>query len=160
MSLHIRPIQASDDVCIQQIILQVGKEFGAIGEGFGPSDAEVAQMSQHYLAEQRSRYFVAELNGKVVGGGGIAAFNHSADTCELRKLFILPQGRGQGVGRQLSQACLAFARDQGYNRCYLDTLSNMDAAIALYHSLGFERLTQPLDGTIHNGCDVAMLKVL
>ncbi|WP_026970882.1 GNAT family N-acetyltransferase [Aliagarivorans marinus] len=160
MSLHIRPIQASDDVRVQQIILQVGKEFGAIGEGFGPSDAEVAQMSQHYLAEQRSCYFVAELGGELVGGGGIAAFNHSADTCELRKLFILPQGRGQGVGRQLSQACLAFAKDQGYSRCYLDTLSNMDAAIALYHSLGFERLTQPLDGTIHNGCDVAMLKTL
>lgn len=160
MSLRIRPIQASDNVRIQEIILQVGKEFGAIGEGFGPSDAEVAQMSQHYLAEQRNRYFVAELDEEIVGGGGIAAFNHSADTCELRKLFILPQGRGQGVGRQLSQACLAFAKEQGYSRCYLDTLSNMDAAIALYHSLGFERLTQPLDGTIHNGCDVAMLKTL
>ncbi|CSB72218.1 acetyltransferase [Vibrio cholerae] len=80
--------------------------------------------------------------------------------CELKKLFLLPTSRGHGVGRALSEHCLNFAKQQGYTKCYLDTLSSMTQAIKLYQQLGFEHLTQPMAGTEHNGCDVWMLKSL
>ena len=160
MTVSITEISTSDDARIAEIIQQVGSEFGAIGEGFGPSDAEVSAMSQHYHDHHRSRYFVARINENIVGGGGIAAFNGNTDICELRKLFILPQGRGQGIGRAISKQCLSYARQKGYQHCYLDTLSNMAAAIALYQSMGFIRLDAPLAGSIHNGCDVWMIKTL
>ncbi|MDE1514308.1 MULTISPECIES: GNAT family N-acetyltransferase [Vibrio] len=160
MTLEIVPIRPEFDGVICQIIQTVGAEFGAIGEGFGPSDAEVLAMSQHYHVQKRSAYFVALLNGIVVGGGGIAAFAQDTNVCELKKLFLLPTVRGQGVGRALSEHCLNFAKQQNYAACYLDTLSCMTQAIRLYQQLGFEHLSQPLVGSVHNGCDVWMFKSL
>ncbi len=87
-------------------------------------------------------------------------FNGSHKVCELKKLFLLPESRGLGLGRKLTEECLEFAKSQGYESCYLDTLKNMKSAIALYESLGFKHLEQPLAGTEHNGCDVWMLKQL
>lgn len=66
-NLRIVPIAAEHDTNICQIIKQVGKEYGAVGEGFGPSDAEVDNMSQHYHEQNRSLYLVALLDDKVVG---------------------------------------------------------------------------------------------
>lgn len=156
----IQPIEAQHDADMCQIIQQVGAQYGAVGEGFGPADAEVLCMSQHYLAEQRSQYLVAMIAGKVVGGAGIAPFLHYSDICELKKLFLLPSSQGLGIGKTLTQTCLNFAVEQGYQQCYLDTLSSMQAAIGLYERCGFRHLSQPFAGTLHGGCDVWMLKDL
>lgn len=160
MPLSIAPITAQQDDEICKIIKAVGEEFGAVGEGFGPSDEEVLAMSQHYHPQKQSLYLVAQWQGKIVGGCGIAPFNGSIETCELKKLFLLPDGRGHGIGKKLSQACLDFAKQQGYTQCYLDTLSGMTSAINLYQALGFAHLHGPMAETIHNGCDVWMLKSL
>ncbi len=160
IDLRIIPITAEYDAAIEHIITSVGKEFGAIGDGFGPSDAEVAQMSQHYHELNNSQYFIALINDEVVGGSGIAPFDETRNICELRKLFILPKTRGLGVGKALTLKCLEFAKQKNYQQCYLDTLANMDAAIGLYLSLNFQHLDKPLTGTIHDGCDVWMLKNL
>ncbi|MCL1066952.1 GNAT family N-acetyltransferase [Shewanella olleyana] len=160
LQIDIAAITASQDSRVAEIIKAVGAEFGAIGEGFGPSDAEVEQMSQHYLPEHKSLYLVASINGEIVGGAGIAPFNDSLTICELRKLFLLPESRGLGLGKQLTQACLDFAVKANYSQCYLDTLASMTAAINLYEKRGFKHLNKPLDGTIHGGCDVWMIKSL
>ena len=157
---RIEEISPGHDEAVCNIIKAVGAEYGAIGEGFGPSDPEVLNMSQHYRPQCRSLYLVAMLGDIVVGGSGIAPFNHCDDVCELRKLFLLPESRGVGLGRELTLKCLDFAKSQGYKQCYLDTLSSMKAAIALYEKLGFKYLDNPLDGTVHTGCDVWMLKDL
>jgi len=103
---------------------------------------------------------VALVNDQVVGGCGIAPFEQSRDTCELRKLFLLPASRGLGIGKSLTAQCLDFARQHGFSQCYLDTCANMTTAIGLYQQFGFSHLSQPLAGTIHSGCDVWMLKQL
>ncbi len=153
-------ITPGDDKSIGRIIRDVGAEFGAVGEGFGPGDAEVTAMSQHYIPADGACYRVARLNGLVVGGCGIAAFNREQGICELRKLFILPEGRGFGIGRMLVEQCLDFAISSGYTECYLDSLHNMEAAIKLYEGLGFQHLNTPMEGSPHNRCDVWMLKKL
>lgn len=160
MAVEIVAIKPEHDRDIGEIIRQVGQEYGAVGEGFGPSDAEVAHMSEYYGDESASLYLVASVEERIVGGCGIAAFEGSRTTCELRKLFLLPDSRGLGIGKALVNRCLDYAREKGYQDCYLDTLSNMQAAIALYEKLGFVHLDQPLEGTIHNGCDVWMLRKL
>lgn len=159
MTVNIEPIQSQQDETICAIIKAVGAEFGAVGEGFGPSDPEVLAMSQHYSQDNKSLYLVATLNGCIVGGCGIAPFNQSNQTCELKKLFLLPQSRGLGLGKALAEQCLDFANQQGYVQCYLDTLTSMTSAIFLYEKLGFKHLDKPLDGTEHSRCDVWMLKV-
>jgi putative acetyltransferase len=160
MTVLIEPISPEQDAEICAIIKAVGAEFGAVGEGFGPSDPEVDAMSKHYVSDSKSLYLVATLNGKIVGGCGLAQFNNSEQVCELKKLFLLPESRGLGLGKTLSEQCLSFAAAQGFKACYLDTLSSMTSAIKLYEKLGFEHLDKALDGTEHGKCDVWMLKQL
>lgn len=160
MDFKISDITAAQDQQVCSIIKRVGEEHGAVGEGFGPSDLEVTAMSLYYKDEDNSKYLIATIDQQVVGGSGIASFNDSVDICELRKLFLLPESRGLGIGKALAEQCLAYAKSKGYKRCYLDTLSNMKPAIALYEKLGFKHLTSPLNGTIHAGCDIWMLKEL
>ncbi len=160
MRYKIRKIRPEDDEQICQIIKTVGAEYGAIGDGFGPSDHEVRCMSQHYNDENNTLYLVATMDKQLLGGGGIAAFQGSEKICELRKLFLLPENRGLGIGRELTQRCLEYAKSRNYTQCYLDTLSSMKSAIKLYENFGFEHLRCPLDGTIHSGCNVWMLKEL
>ena len=136
-----------------QIIRMVMPEFGASGPGVAINDPEVDHLSVAYSAP-RAAYFVLERAGRVVGGGGIAPLAGSdAEVCELRKMYSLPGARGQGQGRRLLQHCLVRARNLGYQRCYLETLTGMDHAQRLYARAGFRRLCGPQGATGHFGCD-------
>jgi putative acetyltransferase len=156
----IRPITEADNAAVAAIIRAVMPEFGANGPGFAIHDAEVDTMTQSY-AIPRAAYFVVERDGVVLGGGGVAALaGGDEDTCELRKMYFLPALRGLGAGHALIALCLAKASEFGYRRCYLETLSGMDAAQALYLKNGFERIAGPLGGTGHFSCDKYYLREL
>lgn len=149
----IRPIETRDDATVAAIIRAVMPEFGAGGEGFAIHDAEVGAMSAAY-AKPRSAYFVLEVAGKVVGGGGVAPLEHGEpDVCELRKMYFLPEARGLGAGQAMITRCLDAARAFDFKRCYLETLTGMDAAQALYRKHGFTPLCAPMGSTGHHGCD-------
>lgn len=149
----IRPIEPRDDAAIAAIIRSVMPEFGAGGAGFAIHDAEVAAMSTAYT-HARCGYFVIEIDGVVLGGGGFAPLEGGeADTCELRKMYFLPTLRGRGAGRELIAHCLDMARRSGFTRCYIETLTGMDAAQRLYLANGFSRIGAALGNTGHHGCN-------
>jgi len=149
----IRPIEPRDDFSIAAIIRGVMPEFGAGGDGFAIHDAEVGAMHAAYT-RPRCAYFVLEINRKVVGGGGVAPLEHGEpDVCELRKMYFLPEARGFGAGQAMITRCLDTARELGFKRCYLETLTGMDAAQALYRKQGFTPLCAPMGSTGHHGCD-------
>jgi putative acetyltransferase len=149
----LRPIEPHDDATVAAIIRTVMPEFGADGAGFAISDPEVDAMSAAY-AQARSAYFVIEINGKVAGGGGVAPLEHGEpDICELRKMYFLPEARGLGAGHALIAHCLVTAHELGFKRCYLETLTGMDAAQHLYRQHGFTPLCSPIGKTGHHGCD-------
>jgi len=136
----IRPTTPGDDAVIAAVIREVMPEFGAGGAGFAINDPEVDWMHRAYSAP-RSAYFVVEVDGAVIGGAGVAPLQGGdADTCELRKMYVLPAGRGLGAGAALMARCLEAARGFGYRRCYLETLHGMDAAMKLYERSGFRRI--------------------
>jgi putative acetyltransferase len=162
MTLRIRPIQPSDDPVMAGIIRTVMPEFGAVGSGFAINDPEVDWMSRAY-ADPRSAYFVVEDEdgSGVIGGGGIAPLEGGdGETCELRKMYFLPQARGQGAGAQLMERCLQAARRIGFRQCYLETLAGMDAAMKLYARSGFVRIANPMGSTGHGGCNTFFLRTL
>ena len=78
-----------------------------------------------------------------------------AGCCEMKRLFVAPQGRGLGLGRALVWAVLAEAARIGYREMRLDTLGFMTEAIALYRTLGFAPIDPyydtPVAGTIFLG---------
>ena len=156
----IRPIEARDDAAIAAIIHAVMPEFGADGPGFAIHDAEVEAMSAAY-AQPRCSYFVLERDGVVAGGAGIAPLaGGDPDVGELRKMYFLPQARGVGAGTAMMARCLEAARAHGFRRCYLETLTGMDDAQALYRRSGFAPIGAPMGGTGHHGCDRWFLREL
>jgi putative acetyltransferase len=149
----IRPIEARDDAAVAAVIREVMPSFGACGPGFALSDPEVDHMSVAY-AQPRSAFYVVEEAGRIIGGAGIAPLaGGDADTCELRKMYYLPEARGRGLGERMLRLCLERARGFGYRRCYLETLTGMDAAMRLYQRLGFSQLPHPMGNTGHYSCD-------
>ena len=154
---QLRPIRGEDDLAMAAVIRTVMPEFGAIGSGFAIADPEVDWMSRAY-AEPRHAYFVIETDGRVLGGCGVAPLiGGDADTCELRKMYFLPEARGSGAGTEMMQRCLDAARAAGFKRCYLETLAGMDAAMRLYERSGFQRIDAPMGATGHGGCNAFYL---
>jgi putative acetyltransferase len=152
--LTFRPIQPEDDASVAALIRRVMPEFGADGPGFAIHDPEVDHMSAAYSATGAAYFVVVDAAGLVVGGAGIAPLaGGEVGVCELRKMYFLPEARGQGMGGRLLSHCLEVARNLGYRTCYLETLTGMDQAIRLYAKLGFSPLCAPLGQTGHGGCD-------
>ena len=156
----IRPITPADDSAMAAIIRAVMPEFGASGDGFAINDPEVDWMSRAYAAPLHA-YFVLVRDGRVLGGAGVAPLaGGDAGTCELRKMYFLPALRGMGAGAALMARCLEAARGFGFQRCYLETLTGMDAVMRLYERSGFRRIDAPMGATGHGGCNTFYLRGL
>ena len=152
----LRLITPDDDPAIAEIIRAVMTEFGCVGEGFAINDPEVHAMSEAYdlQATQLAEYYVVDDDGTVLGGGGFAPLaGGDPNTCELRKMYLLPASRGAGLGRKLLEHLLDRARAAGYRRCYLETMVTMHRARALYETFGFSPLARPCGDTGHFGCN-------
>jgi len=152
MTPVLRPIIPADDPHVARIIRTVMPQFGAVGPGFAINDPEVDAMYAEYT-KPRSRYYVVEVDGAVLGGGGVAPLaGGDAGTCELKKMYFLPDLRGQGIGERLLRMLLDDARAFGFTTMYLETLTGMDAAKKLYAKMGFTS-TCRAGATGHHGCD-------
>ena len=150
----IRSIDQTDNVEIAKVIRTVMTSFGAIGEGFSIEDPEVDQMYEAYQESQSAMYVVVGKEGNVLGCGGFAPLiGGDADTCELRKMYFLPEARGKGLGRKMLEMALIGAKEKGFKKCYLETLEHMTAARKLYEKAGFLPLTCSMGNTGHSGCD-------
>lgn len=159
-NLLIRPIQPSDNPHLAVIIRNTLTEFGAANPGTVFFDATTDALYELFQAE-KSAYFVAEADGKILGGGGIfPTENLPEDTCELVKMYLLPESRGIGLGRTLIEKCLETAADFGFQQVYLETLDELHLALKIYAKFGFEYLKAPLGETKHFGCGLWMIKKL
>jgi len=89
------------------------------------------------LTSGKARLWVAEDAGKVVGS--IAIVGHSPEAAQLHWFLLHPSARGRGLGRRLLKEAIEFSRARGYQMIFLWTLSNLDAAIHLYRTFGFQK---------------------
>ena len=90
------------------------------------------------LIAPRGRLYLIELDGIPVGLGGLKLI--STDTAEIKRMYLRPEARGHGLGRQLLERLLADARALGVRLVRLETAAFMPEAQALYKSLGFEQV--------------------
>jgi putative acetyltransferase len=110
----------------------------SVNLGFQNFDEELEQLPGEY-AEPRGALVTAWVGGQLVGCCALRPLD-SVDypmACEMKRLFICPAYRGAGLGRELAELMLDTARVKGYACVLLDTLSDMEAARALYEDLGF-----------------------
>ncbi|OSZ77455.1 GNAT family N-acetyltransferase [Chitinophagaceae bacterium IBVUCB2] len=156
----IRYIQPSDNPFLSKIVKDTLKEFGANHPGTVYYDVTTDALFELFQAKGAA-YFVAELDNKIVGGGGIYPTDGlPADTCELVKMYLLPQARGTGLGRTLIEKSLSFAKEAGYKQVYLESMPELKQALKVYAKFGFEYLKGPMGNSGHTGCSLWMLRSL
>ncbi len=158
MPLIIRTIRPGDNSAVETVIRSCLKEFGADHEGTAWADPDLGRFSEVYAAEG-SRYWVAEMDGQIVGGVGIGPLPGAPGICELQKMYCLPAARGRGIAARLLAQAIAFAR-RHYRQCYLETLPNMTAAQKFYAKNGFVRTDKAPVQTAHFLCDVRFIRDL
>ncbi len=156
----IRPIEKKDNPFIATVIRQVLVDFGVPKVGTAYADSALDCMYETYQKE-RAQYFVVEEDGLIIGGAGIAQLdNFDGNVCELQKMYYLPVARGRGVGSAMMKQCLETAKNFGFDQCYLETMTYMEAAQKLYQRSGFKYIDGPMGDTGHYSCPVHMLKDL
>ncbi len=158
--IKIRPILQSDNPALAVIVRNTLSEFGAANPGTVFFDSTTDTLFELFQTS-KSAYFVAEADGKILGGGGIfPTENLPEGTCELVKMYLLPEARGIGLGSALISKCLETSGDFGFEQVYLETLDELHLALKIYAKFGFEYLKAPLGQTKHFGCGLWMLKKL
>ncbi len=161
MSVTVRPAGAAD----LELVRGLFTEYAT-----APHDEA---LFQSYLAHQRFELEVAELPGSYApplgalliaehGGVAIGCVGlkplDPPDVCEMKRLFVRPEGRGLGAGHALVDHVLRAARDAGYRVMRLDTMPSMHDAQRLYRAIGFHEIpaynANPVEGSLFFERDV------
>jgi len=144
----IEPARESDLAEMRTLFREYADSLG-VDLGFQGFEAELAGLPGDY-APPRGRLLIAREGTRAVGCAALRPLE--SDVCEAKRLYVRPEGRGTGLGRRLTAALIAEAREIGYARLRLDTLPTMKEAIALYRSLGFRPIVpyrfNPVDGAL------------
>jgi len=148
VALLVRPVRSSDDDPLRELLRAYATEFDALIDT--DVRVEAASASAAYRLPD-GRMLVAEADGEVVG---CVAWRRVGDACEMKRMVVQPDARGNGVGRALADAILADAAAAGFRRMFLVTTEAMAAARALYATLGF-RPSAPYRPT-RVGCALTM----
>src|ERR1700759_110644 len=159
-TLQIRPIQPADNPVIAAIIRNTLTEFGVNRPGTAYYDAATDDMYGSFQLPG-SRYHVGLIDGQIAGGGGIfPSAGLPKGVCEMVKMYLAPIARGHGLGKQLIEASLDFARHTGYRQVYIETMPELEKAVSIYARFGFHHLDSAMGDTGHYGCTLWLLKNL
>ncbi len=115
--------------------------FGALMEyGLRPdpcsTDEDLDSIESHY-SENGGYFGVVEEGDCIVATIGLYRVDDA--TCELRKMYVLPDYRGKGLGKCLMEFALKKAKEMGFKRVVLETASPLKEAIGLYKRFGFQK---------------------
>ena len=118
---------------------------------FQSFDQELATLPGDY-APPEGRLLLAMHEGQPAAC--VALHKISPDICEMKRLYVRQDFRGQGLGRELAERIIAEAREIGYKKLRLDTVEPvMRTAVALYRDLGFREIApyrpNPIEGALY-----------
>jgi putative acetyltransferase len=160
LSITFRTIEERDNIELAALIRRVFREFKIDKPGtvyFDPTTDELYRLFQ----KEGSVYWLAEEDGKIIGGCGIFPTPSLPDRCaELVKFYLDPDQRGKGIGRTLLEICFDSAGKFGYRQIYLESMPELEKAISIYEKAGFRFIPGSLGNSGHFGCNIWMLKNL
>lgn len=160
MSITFRHLEKKDNREIADLIRSVFREFAIDRPGtvyFDPTTDDLCTLFQ----TPGSVYWIAEDDGKIIGGCGIFPTENLPEGCgELVKLYLDASYRKQGIGRKLLEMSVESAREMGYTKLYLESLPELGKAISLYQKQGFSFIDHKMGDEGHFGCTIWMLKDL
>jgi N-acetylglutamate synthase-like GNAT family acetyltransferase len=149
----IRKATNADLPAVWSLISSVLGSYG-ITPNRQTTDKDLGDIEANYW-ERQGAFFVL-INGEEVVG--TVALQHETDaSCELCRMYLAPQYRGQGLGRRLLEYAVREARAGGFEEMHLKTASVLVEAISLYKRAGFAAVEGAAAG---GNCDLVMRRVL
>ena len=161
--IKIRPINPEETTLAKELIYRVAHE---IFHDTRPLEESIAFYEGQRVLEDmddvQQSYFdndgiflVMTNNDQIIATGAIRKID--GETCELKRLWLLSDYQGKGLGYRMMQELLSFARETGYQRMRLETDQEyQDRAFNFYKRLGFYEIPRYSD----NEDDIAMEMIL
>ena len=135
--MDVRPAESPEDIArVQQLWREYWESIGLPMDfqGFGE---ELRGLPGVYAREGGVLLLAL---AKEEPAGSIALRRLNQTSGEVKRLYLRPKFRGQGLGRRLLEAVIERARAIQYDCLYADTLPSMTEALSLYERIGFERV--------------------
>ncbi len=108
-------------------------------------EEELANLPDKYI-EPTGCILLAEHESQIIGC--VAVRRTQNFICEMKRLYVRPEGRGISAGRLLAEGIIHEAKTLGFKKMQLDTLQRLSAAMALYDKLGFKRIPSYYDNPL------------
>jgi len=160
MGIIIRRIEERDNRSIADVIKNVCREFKVDWPGTVYTDPTTNDLYRLFQ-NPGSAYWIAEEDGRLVGGCGIYPTDGlPANYAELVKFYLLPGSRGKGIGKKLMAKCFISAIASGYEHLYLKSIPEFDKALEMYEKAGFKQLESALGHSVDLVCNIWMVKPL
>lgn len=152
-NFHFRAIGKDDEKNVRNIIFPILETYGLELDTEGV-DSDLFNIVEYY---KDGLFGVVEIKDTQEIIGSFALFPIDSETVELRKMYLLKEYRGNGIGKWVIQFCEAYAQRKGFALMTLETASSLKEAIGLYYKMGF------VDSEANNHtdrCDIMMEKKL
>ncbi len=148
----IRDWQPDDREAAAEVIRAVLTEYGLAWEPEG-ADQDVLNVEACYL-KRNGAFWVIEQQGNLVGTGAYYPIQRGYKAVEIRKMYLLPEVRRQGLGRFLLHQLETEIAAQGFAEIWVETASVLKEAVLLYETSGY----QPATGVETARCDRVYVK--
>jgi putative acetyltransferase len=135
----IRPWQDRDRQAAAEVIRTCLAEYGLEWEADG-ADRDVLEVETFYL-DRGGEFWVVESHGQIVGTSAYYPIDRGDKAVEIRKMYLLPIARGQGLGRYLLGELERSIAARGYREIWIETASVLKEAVQLYESSGYQSAT-------------------
>lgn len=151
-SAKVRAYQDGDHSAFRQINLDWIEPLFGVEQ----TDRDLLDNPQTRILAPGGRILMAENEaGTTIGTVSLIPLGNGR--VELAKMGVSEASRGSGAGRALMTAAIEAAREMGANRLWIESNRQLEAALALYRSVGFQELTA--DSNHHSPyqrCDIQM----
>ncbi|MEJ8474041.1 GNAT family N-acetyltransferase [Roseibium algae] len=161
----VYPVNTADDLDTIRGMFRAYADWLNIDLSYQGFEAELAGLPGKYAAPQGALLLARQGDGPALGcvavrplPSDLAASPSHGKMCEMKRLYVAPEGRGVGLGKHLVGAIIETARALGYDEMRLDTLPTMTSAISLYTAHGFKPIeayyNTPIAETVFFGLDL------
>lgn len=147
----IAPVRSSDQLSSIVDLFRAYEASLDVDLAYQDFAAELTGLPGPY-APPKGELLLARMNEKIAVGCVAMRALGTARRCEMKRLYVAPEGRGLGLGKALVNELILVAKCRGYEEMWLDTLPTMASAQRLYAQLGFEPASAyyetPIAGTV------------
>jgi GNAT superfamily N-acetyltransferase len=150
-SFRILPAKTAADIDAAAMLFRAYAASLPIDLAYQGFEAELAALPGKYAPPSGALLLARGAGGDALGCVALRRIEPEG-CCEMKRLYVSPQGRGTGLGKALVDAVVREARRIGYLEVRLDTLGTMIEALALYRNAGFMPIEPyydtPITGTV------------